>query len=142
MTTPPLSRSIGSAERAMSALLKRELASKHLSFVQWTALVFTNSAPILVAEIVQRQLAGHVVANESEARHAVEDLIGLSLLTESTDKLLQHTEEGRGLFTHLSKSVERITNALYGDLPQTDLEATHRTLLEVATRANKMLAAK
>jgi len=142
MSTPPLTRSVGSAERAMRALLEHMLASKHLSFAQWTALVFTSFAPLSTAEIVQRQLAGHVVGNEPEARQAVEDLIGLSLLTGDPDKLLRHTEEGRDLFASLSKSVEQITGILFGDLPQADLEATHRTLLEIATRANKILAAK
>jgi len=142
MSTPPLTRSIGSAERTMRALLEHVLANKHLSFTQWTALVFTSSGPLSTAEIVQRQLAGHVVSNEPEARQAVEDLIGMSLLTESPGKMLYHTEEGRDLFASLSKSIEQITGTLFGDLPQADLEVTHRTLLEIALRANKILATK
>ena len=91
---------------------------------------------------MQRQLAGHVVANEPEAKNAIANLVTLGALTSNTDGSLQHSEKGRDLFIALSKSVEQITSTLYGDLPQVDLEATHRTLLEVAARANKFLAAK
>lgn len=58
MPTPPLTRSIGSAERALRALLERELSREHLSFAQWTALVFSSASPLSIAEIAQRQLAG------------------------------------------------------------------------------------
>lgn len=142
MATSPLTRSIGSAERAMRALLERELAREQLSFAQWTALVFTSAAPLSAEQIVQRQLAGHVVASEPEARDAIANLVALGTLTSDADGPLLHSEKGRDLFTALSKSVEQITSTLYGDLPQVDLEATHRTLQEVAARANKLLAAK
>jgi hypothetical protein len=142
MSIPPLTRSVGTAERAMRALLEREPARENLSFAQWTALVFTNAAPLSVAQIAQRQLAGHVVASESEARQAVDDLLGLGILANGGDGALQHTEKGRRVFASLSQSIEELTRSLYGDLPPTDIEATHRTLVEVANRANKLLAAK
>ena len=142
MATPPLTRSIGSAERAMRALLERELARERLSFAQWTALVFTSAASLSPQQVGQRQLAGHAVASEAEAQDVIASLVALGALTNNANGSLQHSERGRGLFVSLSNSVERITSALYGDLPQVDLEATHRTLLEVAARANKLLAAK
>jgi hypothetical protein len=139
MSTPPLTRSVGSAERAMRALLERELARENLSFAQWTALVFTSTSALSVAKIAQRQIAGHVVTGESETQTAIELLLGSGVLSGTPDEGLQHTEKGRGLFKSLSESIEQITNSLYGDLPPADLEATHRTLLEVASRANKLL---
>lgn len=142
MATPPLTRSIGSAERSMRALLDRELAHEGLSFSQWTALVFTSATPLSTQQIAQRQLAGHVVANESEAQAAVTDLLARDALSENAEGVLQHSERGHALFLGVSAAVERITSALYGDLPQADLETTHRTLLEVSARANKLLAAK
>lgn len=39
------------------------------------------------------------------------------------------------------RELSRITDELYGDLPEADLEATHRTLEEVTRRANAKLAA-
>jgi hypothetical protein len=125
----------------MRALLERELLREHLSFPEWTALVFLNAAPLSVQQIAQRQLAGHVVAGESEAKASVAALISLGALSNTSEGLLRHSKSGRELFERLSKSVEQITSTLYGDLPQADLEATHRTLLEVAARTNKLLGA-
>ena len=142
MATPPLTRSIGAAERSMRALLERELAHEGLSFPQWTALVFTSAAPLSFQEIAQRQLAGHVVSSESESQAALNDLITRAALSKDAEGSLQHSDRGHALFLGINAAVERITSTLYGDLPQTDLEATHRTLLEVSVRANKLLAAK
>lgn len=142
MATPPLTRSIGSAERSMRALLERELANEGLSFPQWTVLAFTSATPLSPQQIAQRQLAGHVVASESETQAAVTGLLARDVLSQSAEGALQHSERGHALFLGVSAAVERITSALYGDLPQADLEATHRTLLEVSARANKLLAAQ
>lgn len=142
MPIPPLTRSIGSAERALRALLERELSSEHLSFAQWTALVFSSAAPLSTAELAERQLAGHVVSSESETNQAIDGLLGCGALTLAPDGLLHHTEKGRGIFSKLSKSIEHITSNLFESLPQADLEATHRTLLAVADRAGRLLASK
>jgi DNA-binding MarR family transcriptional regulator len=129
----------------MRALLDRELSRSGLSFAQWTALVFTNGAGLSIDQIAQRQLAGHVVASEAEAHDAVARLLALGALTSGTsgtDGSVQHSARGRELFERLSLAVDRITNTLYGDLSPVDLEATHRTLSEVAARANKLLSAR
>lgn len=54
--------------------------------------------------------------------------------------MLMHTDKGSILFKELGGKVKDITQGLYGDLPSADLEATHRTLLEVAKRANSLLS--
>ena len=142
MATPPLTRSIGTAERSLRALLERELEHEGLSFPQWTALVFTSAAPLSFKEIAQRQLAGHVVSGEPESQAAVNDLITRAVLSKNAEGALQHSDRGHALFLGISAAVERITNTLYGDLPQADLEAAHRTLIEISARATKLLAAK
>lgn len=141
MPTPPLTRSIGTAERALRALLERELSREQVSFAQWTALVFTSAAPLSMAEVAQRQLAGRVVASESESRREVQGLLARGSLTQQAGGALQHSEQGRALFTRLSQAVEQLTGTLFADLPPADLEATHRTLLEVGNRADRMLGA-
>ncbi len=141
MALVPLTRSIGSAERAMRALLERELARERLSFAQWTALVLIGTEPAFVDRLVERQLAGRVVAGEEESRNAVADLVARGLLTSAADGRLQQSDTGREVFRRLSTAVEEITRALYGDLPQEDLEATHRSLVEIAARADRLLAA-
>lgn len=141
MTTPALTRSIGAAERALRALLERELVNEQLTFAQWTALVFTRSAPLSKQQVVYQQFAGRIVASEPEAGETIADLVAIGALTDTDAGLLQHSAEGRDLFTRVGGAVERITGNLYGDLPPADLEATHRTLLEIVARAEKLLAA-
>ena len=117
MTIPPLSRTLGPAERALRALLDRELARERLSFPEWTVLVFTRSSPLTSDEIARRQLAGFVVADASETREAVDALICAGLLTQHTDARLSQTERGRRVFSDIGETVEKMTEALWGDLP-------------------------
>src|SRR5690625_5239844 len=95
MTIPPLSRTLGPAERALRALLDRELARERLSFPEWTALVFTRSSPLTSDEIARRQLSGFVVADASEAREAVAALVRAGLLARDAEGRLSQTEQGR-----------------------------------------------
>ncbi|MBI3562075.1 MAG: hypothetical protein HY080_10215 [Gammaproteobacteria bacterium] len=140
MPPPPLTRSIGSAERAMRALLEQMLQGAHLSFAEWTVLAFTNTSPLSSAQIVQRQISGHVVADTAQAQESIDNLLAAGLITANQDKLLMHTNQGAAVFPPLSNEIETITRHLYGDLPIADLDATHRTLLEIATRAHHLLA--
>ena len=139
MTIPPLSRTLGPAERALRALLDRELARERLSFPEWTVLVFTRSSPLTSDEIARRQLAGFVVADASEAHEAIAALVRAGLLAQDTDARLSQTEQGRRVFVDIGETVEKMTEALWGDLPVADLEATHRTLAEVTARARSLL---
>lgn len=140
MNTPPLTQSVGSAERAMRAILERHLQGAGLSFPAWTALVFTKVAPLTCDQVAHRQIGGHVVSGEDEARQSIQELIEAGLIAADENELLAHTDRGAALFSELSGKVKDIAQALYGDLPIIDLEATHRTLLEIAKRANAMLS--
>ena len=139
MQTPPLTQSVGSAERSMRALLERHLQDARLSFPAWTVLVFTNASPLTVDQIAQRQISGHVVSSINGTRLEIDRLIQAGLIKASEDGALSHTDKGSALFNELSGKVKDITQSLYGDLPGADLEVTHRTLLEIAKRANGML---
>ncbi len=139
MQIPPLTQSVGSAERSMRALLERYLQDAGLSFPAWTALVFTNASPLTVDQIAQRQISGHVVSSINGARLEIDRLIQAGLIKASESGALSHTDKGSALFNELSGKVKDITQSLYGDLPGADLEATHRTLLEIAKRANGIL---
>lgn len=138
MQLPPLTRSVGSAERSMRALLEQKLGSANLSFAEWTALAFTGAAPLSSSEVVQRQLAGHVIADAAGGQESIDSLVRAGLLAKSQGEVLAHSEQGKALFARLSGEVEGITRSLYGDLPMEDLEATHRTLMEIAKRAQSL----
>jgi len=140
MQIPPLTQSVGSAERSMRALLERHLQDAGLSFPAWTVLVFTNTSPLSIEQVVQRQISGHVVSGADEARQAIQKLTETGLIIADESDMLMHTDKGATLFQELSGKVKDITQSLYGDLPSADLEATHRTLLEIAKRANNFLS--
>jgi hypothetical protein len=144
-----LTRHIGEAERNMRALLERLLDGAGLAFAEWTALVILDVAsPLSTEELVRRQVGGRV-APEDEARAAVDGLLGRGLISpaEGThgagygdDTRLAPTAAGETVYRSLRRSVDRITGDLYGDLPRADLEATRRTLEEIARRANARIA--
>jgi len=140
MLNPPLTQSIGSAERSMRALLERTLHGAGLSFLAWTALVFTSTSPQTPEQVAQRQIAGHLAASAVATQQAINQLMDARLVAAERDGLLFHTNQGAELFKDLSSAIEENTDALYGDLPIADLAATHRTLLEIAKRANRLLA--
>jgi hypothetical protein len=140
MQIPPLTQSVGSAERSMRALLERHLQDAGLSFAAWTALVFTNAATLTLEQVAQRQISGHVVSGADEARQAIEKLTEAGLIAANENDILTQTDKGSALFKELSGKIKNLTQTLYGDLPSADLEATHRTLLEIAKRANSLLS--
>ncbi len=152
-TTPPLSRDIGRAERAMRALLESLLVEAGLSFPEWTVLVFLDGGgPLTGDDLVRRQVGGRV-APEAEARASVDGLLSRNLLAPADGARgaggpdgvgvprLRPTAAAEAAYRPVRRTVDRITDGLYGDLPPADLEATHRTLAEVARRANARLAA-
>lgn len=144
--TPPLTRDIGLAERTLGALLDRLLDDAGLSFPQWVVLnVLDDAGPLSSVELVRRQRAG-LAADEVGARAAVDGLRSSGLIAPVEDGAasgaaaeddvpLAATAAARGLFEPLREKVRGITTELYGDLPSADLDATHRTLEEIARRA-------
>lgn len=154
MTIPNLTRDIGQTERAMGALLEPLLDEAGLSFAEWTVLIFLDgSGPLTPDELVRRQVNGRV-APRAGARAAVDGLLSRGLLApagenhgtsepdgDGEDPRLALTAAGEAAYRPVRRAVDRITDGLYGDLPPADLEATHRTLAEVARRANARLAA-
>lgn len=146
--TPPLTRDIGQAERSLRALLDRRLGRAGLSFPQWTVLVFLDHAEALSAdELAARMVAGRV-ASEPDARVTVERLRASGMLAPVQNDLadgageaprLTTTAAGRATYEPVHRDVTGIVEDLFANLPPDDLEATHRTLEEVARRANTRL---
>jgi hypothetical protein len=154
VTIPNLTRDIGQTERAMGALLEPLLEEAGVSFAEWTVLVFLGGAgPLTTGELVRRQVNGRA-APRAGALTAVDGLLSRGLLVpvgedhgaggpggDGEDPRLALTADGEAAYLPVRRAVGRITDELYGDLPPADLEATHRTLAEVARRANARLAA-
>lgn len=143
MTAPALTRDIGQAERAMRAVLERLLDEAGLTFPEWTVLVFLDGAvPLARSELVRRQVDGSV-AHEDVAQATVDGLRLRKLLAPVDDggeePRLAFTAAGEAAYRPVRQTVYRITEEFFGDLPLSDLEATHRILAEVTRRANSHL---
>jgi hypothetical protein len=139
MKSPPLTRSVGSAERSMRALLERKLQGANLSFLEWTTLVFSSASHLSSEQVVQQQIGSRVAADAAEAHSAISALVAAGFMAIDSDNMLVKTGKGAGLFATLSHEIEEIALTLYGDLPIADLEATHRTLMEITKRASHRL---
>jgi DNA-binding MarR family transcriptional regulator len=134
---PPLTRSLGEAERTLRALLQTQLDEVDLSFPEWTTLVTLDVAgPLTRAELIERQLAGRV-APADEAEAAVERLVASGLLV--AEPRLAPTEAGEALYRPLRQRVNGITQRIYAGLRSDDLATTQRTLDEIARRARDVL---
>lgn len=145
MTAPALTRDIGQAERAMRAVLERLLDEAGLTFPEWTVLVFLDgTVPLARSELVRRQVDGRV-AHEDVAQATVDGLRSGKLLAPvddgGEDPRLAFTAAGEAAYRPVRQTVSRITEEFFGDLPPSDLKATHRTLAEVTRRANSHLTA-
>jgi hypothetical protein len=141
MATITLTRDIGEAERTLRALLERQLAGAGLSFPEWAVLSFLDGAPLDRGELVRRQLRGSVVRDLGEAESTVDGLLASGLVAPRSGDALGLTDAGEARYQPVRQQVGRITDGLYRGLPAADVEATHRTLAEVARRAHVELAA-
>jgi hypothetical protein len=138
---PPLARSIGVTERALRSLLEIRLRETRLSFAQWAVLNFLQAATTLtVDQLVQQQIDAVAVSTPEEARTAIDDLRNRGLTTHTPESSVALSEAGRAFFQPLLEQSQAITQELWGDLPMSDLEATHRTLTEIGRRTNVRLA--
>jgi DNA-binding MarR family transcriptional regulator len=134
---PPLTRSLGEAERTLRALLQTELDEAGLSFPEWTTLVTLDVAgPLPRAELVERQIVGRI-APADEAEAAIDRLVAAGLLV--TEPALARTEAGEALYRPLRHRVNELSLRIYAGLPPDDLATTQRTLDEIARRARDVL---
>lgn len=135
---PSITQSLGSAERAMRALLDQCLRSSNLTFAQWTMLVFTSNAEPTSQELEDRLLQGYVVKDEAAAKQAIATMLSTNLLQLAVSGTWKQTSHGSELFRTLSEQVKGTTKSILCELQQNELEATHRTLLEIFRRATDL----
>jgi DNA-binding MarR family transcriptional regulator len=138
-------QSLGETEKALNAILARELAGTGLSEHQWITLTLARmmgaDAPVDGDELVAR-LAHSLRLGHAEATGLVTDLVSARLLTtaDANGSAVSVTEAGRRLHDGIRTSTTRITEHLWGDLPSDDLDAAGRVLHTVLQRANAELA--
>jgi DNA-binding MarR family transcriptional regulator len=134
---------IGQTEKALNAILDRQLAGTGMTEPQWVTLTLTVAGG---GSADRGQLIGRVVAavkvRDAEAERLITDLAAAQLLQASDGNALrvEITDSGRQLHGRIRAQVSEITEHLWGDLPAEDLATAGRVLSTVLARANAELA--
>jgi DNA-binding MarR family transcriptional regulator len=143
-TVPTLNTAvIGLTEKALNAILGRQLAGTGLTEPQWVTLTLTvNSRGTLDADQLIGRVAGALKVDEAEARARIAELAAAQLLLAPDGKGSPVTvaDSGQQLHTEIRAAVTQITERLWGDLPAEDLATAGRVLNTVLARANAELA--
>lgn len=131
---------LGETEKALNAILLRELSASALTEHQWIAMQLTIAAGgTLAHEQLVNRLAGALKQGTTYGEGRVDELVAAGLLAyvdEEDDGLVRVTDAGRQIHGRIRGAVAEITGRLWGDLPQTDLDTTGRTLATILQRAN------
>jgi hypothetical protein len=116
----------------------RALTSRGERPSQRRLAAYTGLEPIYVSKLVRALERGGLVArvpdpaDQSDGAGEPGD--------HGEDPRLAPTTAGGTAYRPVRGTVSRVVDELYRDLPPADLEATHRTLVEVTRRANARLA--
>jgi DNA-binding MarR family transcriptional regulator len=128
---------LGETEKALNAILYRELIATGLTEHQWITLRLTVTAGGQIArERLVGRLAGALKVGAADAEARVDELLTAGLLQSKDAGQVVVTEAGTRLHGRIRGAVSEITERLWGDLPAGDLETTGRTLATILERAN------
>jgi hypothetical protein len=132
---------IGQTEKALNAILKRQLAGTGLTERQWVTLTVASGGTIDLDHLIGR-MAGVLKVSEAEAQAHITELVAARLLQDPDgDRLpVKLTDAGQQLQGQIRTAVTHVTQRLWGDLPAEDLATAARVLSIVLARANAELA--
>jgi hypothetical protein len=143
-TAPTFSpKAIGETEKALNAILDRQLAGTGLTEPQWVTLTLTVASGGTVDrdEVIAR-VAGVFKVSDAEAQAHIAGLVAAQLLQapDGEGSTVKLTDAGQQLHGQIRTAVTQITQRLWGDLPPEDLATAGRVLSTVLARANAELA--
>jgi hypothetical protein len=143
-TTPTFSAPVlGQTEKALNAILDRQLAGTGLSEPQWVTLTLTvASGGTVDRDQLIGRVAGALKVSEAEAQGRITELAAAQLLQapDGEGSPVKVTDTGQQLHGQIRTAVTEITQRLWGDLPADDLATAGRVLSTVLARANAELA--
>jgi DNA-binding MarR family transcriptional regulator len=131
---------VGQAEKALSAVLDRQLAGTGLTEPQWVTLTLTVAGAGPALDPLVERVAGALKVDLWTARDLVRDLRAANLVRTTPAGAVEPTEHGAAQWACVRAAIGDVTERLWGDLPAADLAATARVLTTVLTRANALLA--
>lgn len=138
-STPFGTQAIGQTEKALDAILRRQLSGTPLSEPGWVILTLAlRDDGRLDAAAFTTHMADmlHVAPPRAEAEIAGLRAAGLL----DAEPAVTVTEAGRALHARIRTATEAITARLWGDLPAEDLATAGRVLAIVHERASRELA--
>jgi hypothetical protein len=135
---------LGQTEKALNAILDRQLAGTGLTEPQWVTLTLTvtvaNGGTVDRDQLIGR-VAGALKVSEAEAEAHIAELAAAQLVQAGGGEgSLTVTDAGQQLHGQIRSAVTEITQRLWGDLPSEDLATAGRVLTTVLARANAELA--
>jgi hypothetical protein len=130
---------IGQTEKALDAILVRELAGSGLSAPGWVILKLAEGAGGRLdrQDLVERARTQAKFAPEKSAAEIL-GLLSLGLLDADGDEMAL-TPAARELQGRVVGATDEVRGRLWGDLPEIDLETAGRVLATVLRRANAEL---
>jgi DNA-binding MarR family transcriptional regulator len=133
---------LGETEKALNAILIRQLDAAGLNEHQWITLQLTVAAGgSLARDQLVGRLAGAIKHGTADAQARVAELVAAGLLSRGDEDKVAITDAGRETHRGIRRAVEELTVRLWGDLPRADLDTTGRTLATILERANVEFAA-
>ncbi|ABW14325.1 conserved hypothetical protein [Parafrankia sp. EAN1pec] len=132
---------VGQTEKALNAILNRQLAGTGITEPQWVTLTLTvvSGGTIDRAELIRR-VSGATQFSQASAAERITELTAAGFLRDGGDGRVQVTDEGQARWTEVRTAIGPITQGLWGDLPAEDLATAGRVLGIVLDRANAVLA--
>ena len=134
---------IGQTEKALNAILDRQLAGTELTEPQWVALtIAVMSGGTDDRDSFSSRVAGALKISDAEAQALLSELSTRKLLElpDTDGAPVGPTDAGRQVHGRIRTAIAGITDRLWGDLAPEDLTVAGRVLGTVLERANAELA--
>jgi DNA-binding MarR family transcriptional regulator len=139
MTTAFSARLLGQTEKALNVFLLRELAGSGIDEPQWIALTLTVMGEgALTRRQLTQQVAGGLQVDDEQAGKHVDALVAAGLFADGDRPVA--SPAGHELWTRVRTFTVELTQRLWGDLPDEELDTAARVLSTVLARAQTLLA--
>ncbi|MEU4580206.1 hypothetical protein [Nonomuraea sp. NPDC023979] len=133
---------IGQTEKALNTLLERQLAGTSITEPQWVTLTLTVvSDGTLSGDALAERISHSLKVDQATAHQRIVELTAANLVRTSQDGIVEATEDGKAQWNQVRAAIARITEKLWGDLPEEELATAGRVLNTVLSRANTLLSA-
>jgi hypothetical protein len=134
---------VGQTEKALNAILDRQLAATGITEPQWVTLTLTVTGTAGGGDVDREELVRRVSRTTRSGRAAVAEriaeLTAAGLLDEAGGGRVRASHAGRAQWQQVRTALAPVTQGLWGDLPAGDLAAAARVLNAVLQRADAVL---